>query len=336
MRALCCIIVALAAFTVAHGFLQTRQARLPKAIIDKSRYSYPKVDEKSLQSSRMDDPDMAGQRGLKGYYRRPSRAIEKGGGFFVPGLEGERIRVLTASAIFVLFAINRIGVQTSSVQQLVSEFTGIAVTALLFAQGVAQGFPEQIRPSSSPTGLADNSAGSASSLLQGSSTGVGVSYVNVLQSSLDANSLQFRAVKSLSYSLLQTVENLSHVIIIPRHEKNDKNNKNDNNNVNVNGKKNALLELGSLGLRASDGVSLERVLQTTPSTPELRKELRIESRQDFDGRTGNAISFASDVGVVAMFEDSRGWLWVFGSNGPPQSFMKNRPWIQSVIAVNVE
>ena len=30
---------------------------------------------------------------MKGYYVRPSRAIEKGGGFFVPGLEGDRYRI---------------------------------------------------------------------------------------------------------------------------------------------------------------------------------------------------------------------------------------------------
>jgi hypothetical protein len=40
----------------------------------------------------------------------PSRAIEKGGGFFVPGLEGERIRVLTQRLWIFMLAVNRNGV----------------------------------------------------------------------------------------------------------------------------------------------------------------------------------------------------------------------------------
>ena len=38
---------------------------------------------------------------MKGFYRRPSKAIEQGGGFFIPGLEGERIRIVTALALLV-------------------------------------------------------------------------------------------------------------------------------------------------------------------------------------------------------------------------------------------
>ena len=48
-----------------------------------------------------EDPDLVGSRGMKGYYRRPSRAIEKGGGFYVPGLEGEKIRIVSASFTFI-------------------------------------------------------------------------------------------------------------------------------------------------------------------------------------------------------------------------------------------
>ena len=48
-----------------------------------------------------EDKDLAGIRGLKGYYRRPSRAIEKGGGFFVPGLEDEKIRIFSATMLLV-------------------------------------------------------------------------------------------------------------------------------------------------------------------------------------------------------------------------------------------
>ena len=44
---------------------------------------------------------------MKGYYVRPSRAIEKGGGFFVPGLEGDRS--------FNLFPYNRVALLPFSI-----------------------------------------------------------------------------------------------------------------------------------------------------------------------------------------------------------------------------
>ena len=47
------------------------------------------------------DVKSTGERGMKGFYRRPSKAIEQGGGFFVPGLEGERVRLLTAFALLI-------------------------------------------------------------------------------------------------------------------------------------------------------------------------------------------------------------------------------------------
>ena len=94
-------------------------------------------------NERDDAADMAGKAGLKGYYRRPSRAIEKGGGFFVPGLEGERIRLLTAMTLVATFGINRSGQIVSSFPQVVSETVGLIMALILFLQGFAELFSDE-------------------------------------------------------------------------------------------------------------------------------------------------------------------------------------------------
>eukprot|EP01036_Dinobryon_divergens_P025530 gene25530-34087_t len=73
---------------------------------------------------------------MKGYYVRPSRAIEKGGGFFVPGLEGDRIRIISALLLLLLCAINAYGAQVTG-SLIISVLTGVFATLVLFFQGTA-------------------------------------------------------------------------------------------------------------------------------------------------------------------------------------------------------
>lgn len=42
----------------------------------------------------------------KGVYARPSAAIERGSGFFIPGLEGPRVRLLFGLTVLILTAVN--------------------------------------------------------------------------------------------------------------------------------------------------------------------------------------------------------------------------------------
>ena len=58
---------------------------------------------------RAEPPGGAGaERGkqAKGFYLRPSAAVERGGGFFIPGLEGFRVRVAIAVVTLALLAFN--------------------------------------------------------------------------------------------------------------------------------------------------------------------------------------------------------------------------------------
>ena len=65
----------------------------------------------------------------KGYYIRPASAFERGGGFFIPGLEGWRLRFAISSIILLLLAAERSMVIEGDTQQLLSE--AIAATAAI-------------------------------------------------------------------------------------------------------------------------------------------------------------------------------------------------------------
>ena len=69
-----------------------------------------------------------------GFYQRPSAAIEKGGGFYVPGLEGNW-RLIGPVAVVTLLALNRYGYGAEQ-PQLVSESLAVASSLALLAQGL--------------------------------------------------------------------------------------------------------------------------------------------------------------------------------------------------------
>jgi len=56
-------------------------------------------------SDQQDEAERQG--GRKGFYVRPSKALEKGGGFYVPGVDGSRLRLGLAGAAVLLLFVNR-------------------------------------------------------------------------------------------------------------------------------------------------------------------------------------------------------------------------------------
>jgi len=70
----------------------------------------------------------------KGVYARPSAAIEKGSGFFVPGFEGSRVRILFSVVIFLLNYVNTSGNSSGSIPEFVVQVYGV----LLLLLGVAE------------------------------------------------------------------------------------------------------------------------------------------------------------------------------------------------------
>lgn len=70
----------------------------------------------------------------KGVYVRPSAAIERGSGFFIPGLEGPRVRLLFGLTVLILTAVNHFlgdAPPTSSLSEALA--VGYAVLLLLQA-----------------------------------------------------------------------------------------------------------------------------------------------------------------------------------------------------------
>lgn len=67
------------------------------------------------------------------FYKNPSKAIEKGGGFYIPGLRGPRLRVFVASVGLTLLSVNHLASIRSKYSALPPSFTlseGIALFAV--------------------------------------------------------------------------------------------------------------------------------------------------------------------------------------------------------------
>lgn len=75
----------------------------------------------------------------KGVYARPSAAIERGSGFFIPGLEGPRVRLLFGLSLLVLTAANHflLTTTTASNNQL-AETMGVLYAILLLFQAAIE------------------------------------------------------------------------------------------------------------------------------------------------------------------------------------------------------
>ena len=83
--------------------------------------------------------EAAARRGeRKGFYVRPSLAIEKGGGFFIPGLEGSRLRVAISCLVLLLLGLNRFPGYDASAPQVRSELIAGAAAILLLVQSLSQ------------------------------------------------------------------------------------------------------------------------------------------------------------------------------------------------------
>eukprot|EP00752_Nemacystus_decipiens_P006524 g5875.t1 len=76
------------------------------------------------------------EKNLGSYYRRPSAAIERGGGFFVPGLEGFRLRFVLAAVILGLLSLDGFSRPGMTTSQVVSESLAGLAGFVLFAQAL--------------------------------------------------------------------------------------------------------------------------------------------------------------------------------------------------------
>ncbi|EKX49473.1 hypothetical protein GUITHDRAFT_136133 [Guillardia theta CCMP2712] len=94
--------------------------------------------------------------GRKGFYVRPSKALEKGGGFYVPGLEGYKLKLAVSVLAFSLLAINRVllpGYQPT-INQQTSEAVVVFTALFILIQSLLDKLSDPVKlshPSNSKT-----------------------------------------------------------------------------------------------------------------------------------------------------------------------------------------
>ncbi|KAL7467185.1 hypothetical protein ACHAXS_007439 [Conticribra weissflogii] len=93
------------------------------------------MDNESKDTKNQKNPSKAARE--RGVYTRPSAAIEKGSGFFIPGLEGSRIRFIFGITVLVVDAANHIlvGGRPGDFGQSVAECSAAFYGAFLLLQG---------------------------------------------------------------------------------------------------------------------------------------------------------------------------------------------------------
>ena len=96
----------------------------------------PRAATAARAAPRLVEPQPRGKG--SGYYVRPSAALERGGGFYVPGLEGYRLRLLVAAVLGGALVLNRVLSEgTPVLSQGISEALGFAGIGLLILQVVS-------------------------------------------------------------------------------------------------------------------------------------------------------------------------------------------------------
>jgi Cofactor assembly of complex C subunit B, CCB2/CCB4 len=249
------------------------------------------------------ESDMEGKRGMKGYYRRPSRAIEKGGGFFVPGLEGEKIRVVSAAAIILMIASNRAGVQDATVSQITSEVIGIVMALILFLQGIAEAFP-QIGSSTTAT----------------SSTTPVSNFLSVIQSA--SRSKQVVSVEAAARSIVQTCEDVSYVLVVSNVEKK------------------VIFELGPVSGNAATAESCGILSgfsgrNAAVSGDGIKSLSMFQPSSSFLARISNSVHLPlpeKAQSVAVLVDGKNEWTWLIAAGSELSEFSKSQPWIDSLVS----
>ena len=199
---------------------------------------------------------------MKGFYRRPSKAIEQGGGFFFPGLEGERIRIVTAFALLIALLVNQIGQSFTTFNEVVSEVVGVAVIIALFVQGISAGI------------VGDD-------VIE-----VNQTFLTILQSSNDEAS---KKAEIISKSIIQSCEDINYILVIS--------NQNSDSRVIL---EYAPIGVPSITKAArftelKDRLLLSNEKKSIPVDGEIASILPVYSINREDGRSSNKLSSMSDV-----------------------------------------
>ena len=114
----CRVVVLICSLSTALAFMPQRNLLLPmhahhllSTPLEWSGVLCSRVGQTALRAKETAEEEAlrrGGGRGTKGLYVRPSKALEIGGGFYVPGLEGYRLRLAIVGLILTLLTLNRV------------------------------------------------------------------------------------------------------------------------------------------------------------------------------------------------------------------------------------
>jgi hypothetical protein len=273
----------------------------------------------ALSSAADDERDMKTLPGMKGYYVRPSRAIEKGGGFFVPGLEGERIRIISAVFLLLLYAINSFGADTDL---SIGTITGVIVSLLLLLQGVSTLIPQDI-VSPKPRVGTDAS-----------------SYLSGIQYSPELSQSIVSSLSILSRTMVQTCEKVNYILVVsgfPNLTKKDTV-EGAASPTDSNALPEVIFEFGSVSANPSN-IKYKETLVVEYSSFSTPNKIKLFSAEEFKQAYANLLgsaAFPASMGGVAVVQDSRGWTWFVASDGDREQLASQELWIESLLYAPIQ
>jgi len=108
--------------------------------------------------------------GKRGIYSRPSAAIERGSGFFIPGLEGGRVRIVFGLVLIIANVVNNnIGTAATSavnVEYGITEWIGIIFSIIIISQGIFEGMEENSTTNDSESSSSSSSIDSSNNKIE--------------------------------------------------------------------------------------------------------------------------------------------------------------------------
>lgn len=135
-RSICVVVTTLAVVTQSASAFVNPQSKAI-CIVESSTH---RGEALYAEEEKKEEPRKA-----QGVYVRPSGAIERGSGFFVPGLEGPKVRVLFGGILLVLTAINHwVASQTASIDWSLEEGMAIGYALLVLFQAAIEYGKEEL------------------------------------------------------------------------------------------------------------------------------------------------------------------------------------------------
>ena len=170
-------------------------------------HHFQKRTHTNLFATNNDKPSTSKSARERGIYSRPSAAIERGSGFFIPGLEGPRIRILFGMTVLLanganhLFAESEVG----DLGQLVAEVLAAGYGMFLLLQGLIEsgvGFANNSSSRGSEDLIVESDGDNNAVVGLDSSTAVVVSNNNGFSPAIEGDQFAMKSIQRLAQTIV--------------------------------------------------------------------------------------------------------------------------------------